>query len=144
MSDGGDSRFAYGLMMFSVVALVLLSILIPFCCPKVPVQSEILEQIESEYTDFTGTKPVSESVWALNGIFTPYGVDADGNPFDGFGYTDDGWLYGARAVNYTPSQYLNKQTSYRVQYDEGDGIYRYTDDADVYNQHRQGMCTVRS
>lgn len=138
MSDGGDSRFAYGLMMFSVVALVLLSILIPFCCPKVPVQSEILEQIESEYTDFTGTKPVSESVWALNGIFTPYGVDADGNPFDGFGYTDDGWLYGARAVNYTPSQYLNKQTSYRVQYDEGDGIYRYTDDADVYNQHKAG------
>lgn len=140
MSTGGDSSgWAYGLLMMSAVTLVFLSLLIPFCCPKVVItDNTTYEELTNEYVDFTGSSPTSESIWALTGVFTAYGVDSNGNPYDGYGYTDDGWLYGARVVNYTPTQYSDKTDGYSTYYDSEDGYYKYTNTSTKYNQHTAG------
>lgn len=137
-SDGANDGWAYGLLFMSAITLVLLSLLIPFCCPKVVVQDDTAYgELLDQYVDFTDSSPTSESIWALTGIYTAYGVDSEGNPYDGYGYTDDGWLYGARVVNYTPTQYLDKQDGYQVEYTD-EGLYRYSQDSDKYNQHKAG------
>lgn len=141
MSDEGGNGWAYGLLIMSAVTLVLLSMLIPFCCPKAVMDDgEIttVDKLNDQFTDFTGSRPTSESVWALKGIYTPYGVDQDGNPYEGYGYTEDGWLYGARIVNYTPTQYTDKAVGYSASYDSESGIYYYSADSDKWNKHSQG------
>lgn len=136
---GGNSGWAYGLLLMSAVTLVFLSLLIPFCCPKVILEDNTTYgQLTEQYIDFTGSSPTSEAVWALTGIFTPYGVDGEGNPYDGYGYTEDGWLYGARVVNYIPTQYNDKQDGYLVEYDPDTGYYKYSNASTQYNQHEQG------
>lgn len=138
--DGGGQGWAYGLLIMSAVTLVFLSLLIPFCCPQTQMgdSTTTYSELENQYLDFTGSAPTSESVWALTGIFTPYGVDANGDPYDGYGYTSDGWLYGARVVNYIPSQYNDKQDGYLVAYNADDGYYYYANTSTQYNQHTQG------
>lgn len=139
MPASGDNGWAYGLLMMSAVTLVLLSIVIPFCCPKVVVSGNTTyDELTNEYTEFTGSSPTSEAVWALTGIYTPYGVDGDGNAYDGYGYTEDGWLYGARVVNYLPTQYTDKADGYLAQYDADRHYYYYANDSDRYNQHKEG------
>lgn len=141
MNGGGGNAWAYGLLIMSAVTLVLLSMLIPFCCPKVVMDDgEITtaDKLSDQYTDFTGSRPTSESVWALTGIYTPYGVDGDGDPYDGYGFTEDGWLYGARIVNYTPTQYIDKPDGYSATYDATNHYYYYPNASERFNKHEAG------
>lgn len=139
MASTGDQGWTYGLLMMSAITLVMLSIVIPFCCPKVVINENITyDELSRQYIEFTGSSPTSEAVWALTGIYTPYGVDGEGNSYDGYGYTDDGWLYGARVVNYLPTQYTDKSDGYLATYNEDMHYYYYANNSDRYNQHRQG------
>lgn len=139
MPASGDQGWAYGMLMMSAVTLILLSIVIPFCCPKVVLDGNTTyDQLENQYTEFTGSVPTSEAVWALTGIYTPYGVDDQGNAYDGYGYTSDGWLYGARVVNYLPTQYTDKTDGYLATYDADRHFYYYANESTQYNQHKEG------
>lgn len=138
---GGDSAFTYRMLLFSVSIMVLLSLLIPIYCPKVmPSDGDPLtiDKINEQYADFTGTQPTSEAVWGLTGIYTPYGVDKDGNVSSAWGRTEDGWLYGQRVVNYIPSQYSTDTAGYQATYDDTVGLYYYTNDSTVNNIHAAG------
>lgn len=134
MGDGAPS-FAFKGIIFALVITIGMSIMINlFAPPTVPLnQDEAL----SGYYDFTGSQPSSESIWVLKGIYTPYGINPDGSQdTTHYGYTDDGWLYGYRIQNYTPSQYRGSSQSYLVSY--VDGMYRYnttqTDPEPVKNE----------
>ena len=126
---GGDTKFAYSMIMFSVVVTLLLSMLIPIYAPKLipsDAKNTTLKDLEDQYQDFTGSLPASEAVWGLTGIYTPYGQSASGTATDDWGYTEDGWIYGQKIVTYTPSQYSDKPTEATVSYDSDKGLYYYT------------------
>ena len=141
--NGGDnSHLAYGLLLFATVTMVTLSLFIPVFLPGYAMEdNKTVQELETQYYDFTNSVPTSEAIWGLRGVFTAYGYsfDSDGNeiPSDNWGYTEDGWLYGQRIVNYTPSQYSGN-TAYSCQYDDETGLYYYTNDSTTVNQHKQG------
>lgn len=123
------------------ILLAVLSLLITFCYPMIETTDDhTADAINKQYLEFTGSKPSSESVWCLTGIYTAYGSDADGNAYTGYGTTPDGWLYGARIVNYTPSQYSTDATAYSATWnDDGrGGHFYYTSDSTVNNKHTAG------
>lgn len=136
---GGNSTLAYGLLLFAVVTMTMLSFAMPFFAPATPMDESnlTLEDLENQYYEFTGSVPTSEAVWGLSGIYTPYGVDTDGNASSVWGRTDDGWLYGQRVVNYTPTQYADS-TAYSCSYNDDQRLYYYSSASTTVNQHKQG------
>lgn len=121
--------------MFALTLTLLLPIgLNLFAAVEAPLNTD--EALKGYY-DFTGSRPAQESIWVLTGIYTPFGADADGNEdLTHYGYTDDGWLYGTRIVNYTPYQYRNNVQTYSVTRAD-DGVYRYVADT-TYGDHKEG------
>lgn len=140
MASSGDSNgLAFGLIMFSIVILTLLSFALPIFAPSnITEDNPTLEDLENQYYSFTESRPTSEAVWGLTGIYTAYGYDADGTPSTIWGYTEDGWLYGQRVVNYTPSQYYDNGTAFSARYNAETGLYYYTDGSTTVNQHAAG------
>lgn len=139
LGGGGDQKFAYGLLLFSVSMLVLFSIILPMFPRAVETEENpLLNDLNTQYLDFTGSAPTSEAVWGLTGIYTPFGVDADGNATSSWGRTDDGWLYSQRVVNYLPSQYSTDANGYTASYDATTKAYYYTYASTSSNQHTQG------
>ena len=126
-------------MIFALVISMGLGLAIPLFTGLSTQDSGINnEEVVNWYYNFTDSVPSSESVWVLKGIYTPYGVNADGQPdTTHYGYTDDGWLYGYRIENYTPSQYGGTVQSYSVTYKPEEGMYRYATDTD-YGNHKAG------
>lgn len=106
-----DNNYVHGLLTFAIALMFLMPIGITlFVSPDDEpdtTNSEYLEQLNKSYTDLTGSAPVSESVWGLRGIYTPYTGGA-------YGYTADGWLYGTKIYEYSPSQYSAGPTGYTV------------------------------
>lgn len=106
-----DNNYVHGLLTFAIALMFLMPIGITlFVSPDDgpdTTNSEYLEQLNKGYTDLTGSAPVSESVWGLRGIYTPYTGGA-------YGYTADGWLYGIKIYEYSPSQYSAGPTGYTV------------------------------
>ena len=106
-----DSSYVHGMLTFAIALMFLLPIGISLFggAESTPdtTYSEYLEELNRGYTDLTGSAPVSESVWGLRGIYTPYTGGA-------YGYTADGWLYGTKIYDYSPSQYSAGPTSYSV------------------------------
>lgn len=93
--------------------------------------AEELNELTEGYTSLTGSSPVSEEIWALSGIYTPYGKGADGEESTAWGVTPDGWVYGSRIVISSPSQFQDQQLNsgkeaYTVMYDSDTGLYYYT------------------
>lgn len=121
----GNSKFAFGMLTFAMVMTLLLPIalnLFSLSSTAAPLNTD--EQL-SGYYDFTGTSPSKEAIWSLTGIYTPYGVDADGNADTvHYGYSDDGWLYGTSIQRYSPSQYRDGSAEYTV-VKGADGLFRY-------------------
>lgn len=132
-----DSSFTYRLLIFAVA----LTILTPMVMSQFrSVDTSALDDMESDYYQMTGSEPVSEEIWALTGIYTPYSAG------ETYGYTEDGWLYKTRVGGtymgddpsekerlaesggaYAPSQYsygLQERSYYSVAYDGH--VYRYT------------------
>lgn len=136
---GGDSKFAFGMLMWSVSIMVLLSIMIPLWSPAtMDDDNPLVDQLNDQYFDFTGSAPTSESVWGLTGIYTAYGYDGSGNPTSNWGRTEDGWLYSYRVENYTPSQYSSDTDGYSVKYNADSQVYSYVNTSTGANQHTQG------
>lgn len=106
-----DNSYVHGLLTFAIALMFLMPIGITlFGGPESELDttySEYLDELNRGYTDLTGSAPVSESVWGLRGIYTPYTGGA-------YGYTDDGWLYGTKIYEYSPTQYNAGPTSYSV------------------------------
>ena len=125
MGGSVDPKFAFQLIIFALAMTLLLPIGISIFAPgtsATPLNTE--EQIEGYY-NFTGTSPSRESIWSLTGIFTPYGVNENGEEdLTHYGYSDDGWLYGSSIMSYEPSQYKNTQYQYKVVKGD-DGLFRY-------------------
>lgn len=120
---GGSAEFNFKSIIMAMVILFALPILISVFAPSAPGEfGEEIEELNQEYRSFTGSGPAKEAVWCLTGIYTPY----DGRAF---GYTSDGWLYGERITEYSPSQLQDSRwqstQSYTVERDAS-GIYRYT------------------
>lgn len=141
LGGGGDTKFSFGLLLTASVLLITLSTLITFCYPLAVAEGEPTDydQLENEYRNFTGSNPTSESVWCLTGIYSSVGADASGNAYNGYGYTEDGWIYGVQIVNYNPSQYsldAERVHSYSATHDGH--LYRYNADETKYNKHNQG------
>ena len=141
MSGDGNSEFAYKMLIFATVVMLVFPILINLYCPKISAgmeEDERLQDLNAQFTDFTGSSPSSESVWALTGIYTPVNVNADGTIGNVWGYTPDGWMYGERVVNYSPSQYSGNADAFRVSYNSAQTTYYYTDDSTQVNKHSAG------
>lgn len=125
---GGDSKFAFSMLIFAMAMTLLLPIGINiFASGGSATELNTPEQL-SGYYDFTGTAPSKEAIWSLTGIFTPYGVDENGQEdLTHYGYSDDGWLYGTSVNEYRPSQYSSTDYAYTVVKGE-DGLFRYAFD----------------
>lgn len=139
IGGSGNKDFGYGLLLTSAILLVTLSSLIGFCYPIQSEGNTTYQELENQYRDFVGSVPTSESVWCLTGIYSSIGADANGTPYDGYGYTEDGWIYGVQIMNHNPSQYANdsdRQYSYSATFDGK--VYKYNHDETKYNKHSNG------
>ena len=106
-----NQSFAYGLLITALALTLLLPLSINLLVPQQEIEddyTQLVEELNGDYADFTGSSPVKEDVWALKGVFTP--VTAGGPR----GYTEDGWLYGTEVHDYTPTQYASGPTRYSV------------------------------
>lgn len=117
MADG-NSHFAYTMFIFSLVLLMTMPMMVSVFVPSAMAEEE--EDLLEDYYAFTGASKTytKEAVWVLTGIYTPFEAD-------GYGMTEDGWLYGERILGYTPTQYQSSPNKFQVKYE--DGYYRYTD-----------------
>ena len=146
MGDGGNSKFAFGLLIFAMAMTLLLPIGLSVFAPGTSADSELNtdEQLEGYY-NFTGTSPSREAIWSLTGIYTPFGVDQWGQAnTTQYGHTDDGWLYGESIEVYEPSQYVSTNYAYKV-VKGNDGLFRYAyntiEDPDNPGQYIQQSVT---
>ena len=131
---GSDNNYVHGLLTFAIAVMFLLPLLINLYqvdTPEPVEYSEYIDELNEQYRAFTGSEPVSESVWGLTGIYTPYTGGS-------YGYTADGWLYGGKVEEYTPTQYSSGTTAYTVASREVVNgtvteypVYRYTEVADI-------------
>lgn len=121
---GGSSEFNFKSIVMAMVIIFALPVLISVYAPQTPGEfADEIDELNAEYRSFVGHGPSKEAVWCLTGIYEPY----SGN---GFGFTADGWLYGSRVDEYSPSQLLDprwESQSYKVVRDE-QGVYRYSED----------------
>lgn len=132
---GGDSNFRFGIVVFAIAILLLMPTFISVFVDKDTGDTapENLDKVLDGYQRFTGTFPTNENVWALTGIYTPVGVDGNGNPSNNYAYTPDHWIYGARIGGYSPSQFSGS-SAYTVSYN--DGFYYYS--GNTLDGHKAG------
>lgn len=120
---GADNNFSFKMIIFAMAVLFLLPTFMSMYVGTSSDADQNVNDLLDDYYDFTGSNAVSESVWALTGIYTPYTGTTT------YGYTDDGWLYGSvvgeGTGSYTPDQYVGTSQTYSIQRGE-DGLYRYT------------------
>ena len=121
---GTDNHFSFGIVVFAVAIIFLMPTFISVFVEKDmdDTAPEYIDDILDGYSKFTGTFPTNEEVWALTGMYTPVGVDSNGNPSSNYAYTEDNWIYGARVGSYTPSQFTGS-SAYTVGYDNGFYFY---------------------
>lgn len=105
-SGGGGQDFVYKTLIFAmVISIVFPSAFAIFGLYEDDPWSDVQDTLNEDYFNMTGMSATNRSVWALTGIYTPY----DGGI--NYAYTADGWLYGSKIVNYSPSQYPDRINS---------------------------------
>lgn len=131
-----NASFIKKSLLFSIMSMFLLASLLAIFLPEQHeggLQQE-LDSLTGGYYNITGSNPVSEEIWGLSGIYTPYGKAADGSDSDRWGTTADGWIYGARIYEYEPSQFQKdpalQPEGYKVKYDDSTGLYYYIEAGD--------------
>lgn len=136
---GGNNSeyFVKGALTFSIMTMLLMtSFLVVFSPPTEEVKGyqEEMNELLSAYYDATGNTVQNEQIWGLTGIYTPYGIDSQGNASTKQLVLKDGWVAGDRVTSYSPDQYksgnLDNQQYYTVTYDSSKGLYYYTDKGD--------------
>lgn len=136
LGSSTDNNFTFGIVILAVAIMFLMPTMINVFVEKdtdgetVPKQ---LDNLLDGYNRFTGSYPTNEEVWALTGIYTPVGIDATGNSSATYAYTPDHWIYGARIIDYPPSQFTGN-SAYQVSYDKG--FYFYS--GNTLDGHKQG------
>ncbi len=129
---GADNEFSYKMILFAMAIIVLFPTFLTIFTFD-DSENEDYQELMNGYRTFTGSNaPTNEQIWGLTGIYTPFYTGA-------YGYTEDGWLYGAvvgEASPYVPSQYKGTLQEAGVQRGD-DGFYRYTADTD-YGDHKKG------
>ena len=123
----------------SVIMSVMILFLLPTCVSVFIGQTvdgasddgsysyDLSDNLLSGYNDFTGMeKRVNEEIWVLRGVYTPYGIDANGDQSSQYLYTSDNWLAGARISGYSPSQYSGSDSAFGVTYSNQKKCYTYT------------------
>lgn len=136
LGGGTDNNFTFGIVVLAVAIIFLMPTFISVFVEKdvdEEVAPEQLETVLDGYRRFTGAYPTNEEVWTLTGIYTPVGIDANGNASVNYAYTEDHWIYGARKNTYTPSQFTGS-SAYTVGYDNG--FYFYS--ANTLDGHKTG------
>lgn len=122
---GGNTSFTFKMLIFSMVIMIMLPMLINIYTPQYLDVDR--DEVLDGYYQMTGqTAPTSVSIWPLTGIYEPY----SGGPY---GYSDDGWLFGAEIKGYMPHQYQGTGQEYIV-YKDDRGVFRYLHDSADYNQ----------
>lgn len=125
LGSGTDNNFTFGIVIMAVAMMFLLPTFISVFVEKDngEMAPDNLDNVLNGYNRFTGSYPTNEEVWALTGIYTPVGIDANGDASANYAYTADHWIYGARIGSYTPSQFSGNSV-YTVGYDNG--FYYYS------------------
>lgn len=122
-----DTGFVVKIIVFALLLMFLVPLFFSLFIPQVDngedtKYAEQIQQLEDEYYLSTGrTVTATTETWALTGIYEPFYGSS-------YGITDDGWIFGSRAINYSPWQYSpdngDARNTYTVQY--RDGLYYYT------------------
>ena len=136
LGSDSNNNFTFGIVVLAVAILFLMPTFISVFVEKNTDQDETpvnLDNVLEGYNKFTGTYPTNEEIWALTGIYTPVGIDSNGNATSNYAYTPDHWIYGARVGTYSPSQFTGS-SSYAVGYN--DGFYYYT--GNTLDGHKTG------
>ena len=136
MLGGGDnSEFRFGIIVFAIAILLLMPTFISVFVEKNTGETapENIENVLDGYYKFTGTFPTNENIWALTGIYTPVGVDDNGQLSTNYAYTPDHWIYGARLGSYSPTQFTGS-SAYSVGYNGG--FYYYS--GNTLDGHKTG------
>lgn len=133
---GGNNSeyFVKGALTFSIMTMLLMTSFLVVFSPDRPnadgYESEMNELL-SAYYDATGGTIQNEQIWGLTGIYTPYGVDKNGNPSTKQMVLNDKWIAGDRVTTYNPVQYRSSggldggKLDYSVEYDSEKKLYYY-------------------
>lgn len=125
-----DTGFVVKVIVFALLLMFLVPLFFSLFIPQVDNGEDMryadqIQQLEDEYYLASGRSiTATTETWALTGIYTPFtGTN--------YGYTDDGWIFGARIQNYTPQQYdkniAESNFAYSVRYNPDDHLYYYTE-----------------
>lgn len=134
---GGDAVSLMGPLLFAVVIFTLTPMIVTVAHGygmETPYDGDAERYMElvDAYQDATGASTgVNRTVWALTGIYTPYGTTYTGDGSTDYLITPDGWISGERVTDYSPSQYDYTAQDYRVAYDPDTRLYYYTEDNDA-------------
>lgn len=135
LGSSTDNNFTFGIVILAVAIMFLMPTFISVFVDKETdvTAPDNLDKVLDGYNRFTGSYPTNEEIWALTGIYTPVGIDENGNASQSYSYTPDHWIYGARVLNYPPSQFTGN-SSYTVNYNNG--FYYYV--GNTLDGHKQG------
>lgn len=127
LSNLVNEHFVKGALTYSIISMLLLASLTSVFFPGGQKMSEEMQDLLGSYESLTGSQPYSEEIWGLTGIYTPMGVGWDGAASDHWGTTKDGWIYGSKIAETTPSQLAGLPgQSFTATLDPDTGLYYYT------------------
>lgn len=137
MIGGGyvNEAFVKRSLVFSIFTMILLAGMISIFAqeettdPTRTAYATELDELTKNYGAITGSSAANEEIWGLTGIYTPYGVNKDGNPSTAHLNLPDGWVAGDRVTTYDPVQFdnIDGETGehYKVAYNADKGLYYY-------------------
>lgn len=135
LGSGTDNNFTFGIVVLAIAICFLMPTFVNAFVERTDGDTapDQLNNVLDGYNKFTGSYPTNENIWALTGIYTPVGIDANGNASQNYAYTPDHWIYGARVGSYSPAQFTGN-SDYTVGY--SDGFYFYS--GDTLDGHKTG------
>ncbi len=140
-----SNEFVFKSVMFAVAILFLLPTMISVFVGTTSAETDdgsfsydLTDSLMNDYNSFTGQeKKVNEEIWVLRGVYTPYGIGADGAPKSSYLYTADNWLAGDMVQTYSPGQYADDTgNEFSVIYNDNKKCYVYT--GTTMDGHSQG------